>query len=198
LAALGMEQDCAAVAAQVVNRTILARWKRTKGPIEVAWNDFPIHPHSLRPFRPKRAPSRAFEAIDLKLLGLRDSSNPKTHKAKLVTQVVPDSRSWCLIFMFAGRAFKVLARRAFEPARAVLALVTVHARYAQVPAAPRTWTPGNWLLACGSGLRVVHQAPGPLCVESIYAGLATKAVQYCSLQNDATLSGPGRIGCDWH
>jgi len=83
--------------------------------------------------------------------------------------------------MFAGRAFKVLACRALEPALAGLALATNHAGYAQVPATPRTWTPGDWLVACVRWLRVVHQVP--LCLESIYARLAPRAVQYCSLQN---------------
>jgi hypothetical protein len=83
--------------------------------------------------------------------------------------------------MFAGRAFKVLACRALEPALAGFAPATNHAGYAQVPATPRTWTPGDRLVAYVSGLRVVHQVP--LCLESIYVRLAPKAVQYCSLQN---------------
>ena len=71
LAALGMEQHGPTIAAQVVNRSIWAGRERTKGPIEGAGNDLPIHLHILRPFRPTRALSRAFWAIGLKLLDLR-------------------------------------------------------------------------------------------------------------------------------
>jgi len=59
-AALGMEQHRPTVAAQVVNRTIWAGRERTKGPIEGAGNDLPIHLHILRSFRPATALSRAF------------------------------------------------------------------------------------------------------------------------------------------
>jgi hypothetical protein len=61
--------------------------------------------------------------------------------------------------MFPGGAFEVLACRALEPALAVIPPVTIHAFHAHVPATPRTWTPGDWLVAWGSGLRLVHQAP---------------------------------------
>jgi hypothetical protein len=53
----------------------------------------------------------------------------------------------------------VLACRAFEVALAGIRLVTHHAGHAHVPATPGTWTPGNWLLGWGSGLRLGHQTP---------------------------------------
>jgi hypothetical protein len=128
----------------------------------------------------------------------RDNLSQNLTKQSSSLRLVLGSRSQGFNLKVPGCALKVLACRAFEPALAGIPLVTIHACHAHVPATPWTRTPGDGLVAWGSELRVVHQALAVLGIRSIYARLAHKAVQYCSLQNgpSAAYGQSAAIGAD--
>ena len=75
-AVFGMEQDGPAVAANVVNRMIWAGVERTKGPVEVAGNDLPIHLHFLRPFHLDGSFEPSVRKSLSQIAQLADFSNP--------------------------------------------------------------------------------------------------------------------------